>query len=308
MSEDQELLARISHVAGKPQMTSQLASLSFSSMKGQINRHKNQQQPKPPSSHHQNGVYRHQHYSRGRARGRPPFGYGHRHPSIVLNRTNSDSGEGTCTPDENRSDADHGTWVSKRGRHLQLINSNVYQDETELRSRSHSQPSDAATGQGAGGGHDTNNSPMPETPRTKPATPSGHHLEVNGLTFEVCDAGRTLVRITGSAASRSNSHVLIQRPDSDTASTSTPEKAVISNIPFYRTADGNLERSGTLRPRCVMTSPSDPVELTTVSLVAPEKNQSLCKRFSNTGIIHPFLSFCITLLYPFFLCRHAYIA
>ena len=286
MSEDQELLARIAQVAGlsPPNGPRPIPSYHFDEcpksssylpQKGQINRHKNSQQVGAASGQYPSGVVRHSHLSRGRARS--TRGYGHPNRSLVLSRGDGD----TVMASPTISGPDSPSWVSKQGRHLQLINSSVYKNEAELRSRSNSRPGESSSGD------DANKTPKPEPPRSKHEG-SGHHVEVDGITFEVCDGGKTLVRTTGSRSALSQPHTLTLRADSDTSSIATPKKVVIAKVEFHRNNDGHLHRVAA--PGFVLQPTSD--TFLTQARNA-QKGRPLCKRFSNTGIVASLLFFCV---------------
>lgn len=129
MSDDREILERISQLAG------------------QINRHKNQQAgfvPAPPqgsrykpygrtdiSDARRRGGFP----ARGHHRARIPL---HRHRTLVLNNGSSQSqlNKGSDSePGEVLSDVSNSSWVTKTDRHLQIINSSVYEKEALARTR-----------------------------------------------------------------------------------------------------------------------------------------------------------------------------
>lgn len=128
-AEDQEILARISQLAG------------------QINRHKNQQAgfvPTPQGSrygpynrtgtdgaNHSDGWRRGGFPARGHYRARMPV---HRHRTLVLNGA-SQSNRASDNEAGALSDVSNSSWVTKNDRHLQLINSSVYEKEAPARTR-----------------------------------------------------------------------------------------------------------------------------------------------------------------------------
>ncbi|KAK2740751.1 hypothetical protein FQN57_005983 [Myotisia sp. PD_48] len=136
MTEEDELLARISQLAG------------------QINQHKNQSVypvrgrysgiPHSSSGPHRRGNTGWRPY-RGRGRGgaRPPLVGPHRHRTLVLNGQNTSSDHAGTTvsahtsPDEvaNSNTGAKGGWVAKRDRHMQLINSSIFNQETQARNK-----------------------------------------------------------------------------------------------------------------------------------------------------------------------------
>src|SRR5512140_1632383 len=126
-TDDQEILARISDLAGR------------------INRHKNQQaglvprtstgttldgrslvdgfQDTGPHWRRKRGGYP---YYRGGSSGTAP----HRHRTLVLNGKQPANNE----PDSDApSDASTSSWITKNDRHLQLINSSIYEKDAKAR-------------------------------------------------------------------------------------------------------------------------------------------------------------------------------
>ncbi|KAF3480829.1 zinc finger CCCH domain-containing protein [Arthroderma uncinatum] len=130
MTEEEELLAKIGQLAG------------------QINQHKNQSNPATRGGHsgapyarHARGGWR---PYRGRARGASRALAGpHRNRTLVLNSqsTPSDPASSVASPyasTDETSDAKQGTnnaWVAKRDRHMQLINSSIFNQETQARNK-----------------------------------------------------------------------------------------------------------------------------------------------------------------------------
>ncbi|KAI9868986.1 MAG: hypothetical protein M1813_002809 [Trichoglossum hirsutum] len=146
MSEDKELLTRISQVAGH------------------INRHRNQQKldlddhtsPGLSASSLRNANHsgqswgstawrssRGRPYNRIRARGGRPLLQGHRNRSLVLNSMTSPASAAdlaspaSAVSEETSPDlaGSSTSWVAKRDRHMQLINSSIFDKETQARAR-----------------------------------------------------------------------------------------------------------------------------------------------------------------------------
>ncbi|KAF7182269.1 hypothetical protein CNMCM7691_001748 [Aspergillus felis] len=206
MTEDQELMAKISQLAG------------------QINRHKNQapQAQTHPGSELHAGPYVSRH-TRARAgwapyRGRP-YGRGlpaapHRHRTLVLNNANSgNSAVSTPGPTnenvvESRSATPNG-WVAKRDRHMQLINSAIYDKEAQARAKAMEQTRKAKAekktrieqakvlryAQGFGRPHPAT-SVAPQVSAT--TQPQGEYqVYLNDIPFRIAKGGSKLVRVSG---------------------------------------------------------------------------------------------------------------
>jgi len=255
MTENDDLLAKIGQLAG------------------QINRHKTQTaQPYQPSSHQSNYVSRHTHshpgwapYSRGRGRGRPAP---HRNRTLVLNNGTPGSAHSNTSspgpPSDNDGDARQPTtsngWVAKRDRHMQLINSAVYDKEKQARAKAmeetrklkaqrraeREQGKVLRYAQAAGAGATVSTAAQPA---------AGHQILVNDIPFKIAHGGSKLVRLSN---------------DPNTANT-TPKRVNVAGVTFVRSKNGNLHRLG------AVASKKHP---TTV-----KKRNELCKRFTTTGIL-----------------------
>jgi hypothetical protein len=254
MTENEDLLAKIGQLAG------------------QINRHKSQD---TQSTNHQSQyVSRHAPthsgwapYPRGRGRGR---GRGatapHRHRTLVLNNAAGPNQGSTSSPGSMSDNTSEGRsaptsigngWVAKRDRHMQLINSAIYDKETQARSKAieetrrlkeqkrteREQAKVLRYAQGSGAA-------LVSTP----ANPSaGHQILVNEVPFKIARGGSKLIRISN---------------DPNTANT-TPKRVTVAGVAFVRSKNGNLHRVGAVASK----------------KTTHKKRDELCKRFSTTGIL-----------------------
>ncbi|CAK7271298.1 hypothetical protein SEPCBS119000_004532 [Sporothrix epigloea] len=270
-AENQELLARISQLAG------------------QINRHKNQQAgiSSVPSSTYISsnaplrgrGAYS----ARGRGGGyRVQKPAAHRHRTLVLNGSGplnrsdaADSGDSPALSSDSSSSA----WVARTDRHRQLINADVYEKDAQIRARAiehtrllNLQKRDArerAKLQShlaylAGGGRSADNS------RAGTSTPSStYQLVIEGISFSVAKNGSKLVKVSGASAETSPQNFLhipswplssrtdcygklsrayLKSLTGDThAASSTPKTAIVGGVKFYRSKNGNMYRHGVVR-------------------------------------------------------------
>lgn len=142
------------------------------------------------------------------------------------------------------------SWVSKRDRHMQLINSTIYDKDTENRDKAmretrrkkafqaqhiekakiqrhlqalnHDQPSDSSS-----------------------LAPTAHKVYIKGLSFVVEDGGSKLLRIPGTISGLI-CFLFVTLPSVDISDTarSTPKEANVGGVTFYRSKNGNLYRSG----------------------------------------------------------------
>ncbi|CAK7225642.1 hypothetical protein SBRCBS47491_005960 [Sporothrix bragantina] len=233
-SENQELLARISQLAGH------------------INRHKNQQAgiSSVPSSTYNTSTppsYGRGAYS-GRGRGggyrvQKPAPY--RNRTLVLNGSGppsrsdpADAGDSSAAASDSSSSA----WVARTDRHRQLINADVYEKDAQARARAIEQTrvqnlqkrdareraklqshlaylSRGGRPTGSSGGSGTS------TP------PNAYQIMIEGIPFAVAKNGSKLVKLPGDTHSAS----------------STPKTAIVGGVKFYRSKNGNLYRHGVVR-------------------------------------------------------------
>jgi len=158
---------------------------------------------------------------------------------------------GDCDADE-RSQSANG-WVTKRDRHMQLINTSIYDKETQVRNKAiegtrrqktlrkdqreklkierHLKTLAPHTGHGV-------------------ATPTVHEVAINGLRFHVLDGGSKLARIRGEIFYEGSHFPRSSRllGTMDSAST-TPKQANIGGVTFLRSKNGNLYRSGVVKAK-----------------------------------------------------------
>ncbi|KAL2257862.1 hypothetical protein VTK26DRAFT_9071 [Humicola hyalothermophila] len=209
---------------------------------GQINRHKNQQAGfvalQPVRSHHHAG------YSGAWRRGGFPHRGGHhgarmpvyRNRTLVLNGGSQQTQTGEADSGAT-SDASTSSWVTKTDRHLQLINSSVYQKDAQARTLAMEQTrrqkramrdkqerakllSHLNRVANSGGFGATNQQ-----------TPTKYEVVVDGIRFNVAKNGSKLVKVPG---------------DGNSAK-ATPKMAVIGGVKFYRSKNGNLYRHGIVK-------------------------------------------------------------
>ena len=206
-------------------------------------------------------------YSRGRGRAGRTVANPHRNRTLILNNQPGASLNSAMelSPDSTPSGAkavlsedeepmplqSTNRWVTKRDRHMQLINSSVYDKETQARNkaieetrRQKALQKDQREKQKIERHLNTLN------PRAGQATNAVREVSINGLRFHVADGGSKLVRLRGENHVRgmrlfSRSQLL---GANDSART-TPKQANVGGVTFLRSKNGNLYRSGIVKAR-----------------------------------------------------------
>ncbi|KAK4212966.1 zinc finger CCCH domain-containing protein 3 [Rhypophila decipiens] len=229
-TDDREVLEKISRLAG------------------QINRHKNQQAgfvPAPPQGSRYKPYNRSDPSDAWRRGGQPIHGHPkarmpvHRHRTLILNNSSSQP-QSTQASDSDHggalSDVSSSSWVTKTDRHLQLINSSVYEKETTARTRAieqtrlQKQASRDARERAKLIHHINRVSVDGGGPTNSTASGAKYEITVQGTRFAVAKNGSKLVRIAG-----------------DNDSRPTPKMAIVGGVKFYRSKRGNLYRQGIVK-------------------------------------------------------------
>ncbi|KAF5527828.1 Zinc finger CCCH domain-containing protein [Colletotrichum aenigma] len=228
-SEEQQLLARISQLAGK------------------INLHKAQQAgvqsiPSSQASYHRHNPHRqagHPHRHSPYPSSRGPSGF--RNRSLVVNNSGTQTPPSDSpTPEASGSTASSGSWISKNTPgQMSLINSAVYDKTNEatakaieatrqkkLLQREAREKSQLANHFQRYGGHAS----APTTPTNTTAV-GNHEIEIQGLRYRVANNGSKLVKVSGDL-----------HPVS-----ATPKVTYVGGVKFHRSKRGNLYRAGVLR-------------------------------------------------------------
>ncbi|KAI1816493.1 hypothetical protein GGS20DRAFT_537841 [Poronia punctata] len=241
-SEDQELREKISKLASR------------------INRHKETQHAhgseyvtSTRGAYHRSAPYPPPAYRGGRGRIMPTY----RNRTLVLNGGTHNAGS---HEDDQPVDPTTPSWVTKTDRHLQLINRDVYERESQHRTQAIEQTLKRKqinkdrrekvqffkNMQQAGGNHVVASS--------NPSKPvSRYEVQVDGVRFYVTQQGSKLVKV----------------PDDPNPPTATPKVAVLYGVKFHRTKNGNLVRHGVVQARR--------------RAGAVKKVNEKCKTFSSTG-------------------------
>ncbi|KAF9880049.1 hypothetical protein CkaCkLH20_02860 [Colletotrichum karsti] len=229
--EEQELLARISQLAGKINIhkAQQAGIQSVPSSQASYSRHNT----------HRHGGYPHKHRVQPYPSTRGPSGF--RHKSLVMNNSGTSTPPSDSpTPEASSSTSSSGTWISKNTPgQRSLINSAVYDKNHEAtakaieatRQQKMLQQDAREKSQLAGhfqryGGRAS----APSTPTNSTAV-GQHEVEIQGIRYRVAHNGSKLIKVSGDL------HPV----------NATPKVAYVGGVKFHRSKTGNLYRAGVLR-------------------------------------------------------------
>ena len=143
------------------------------------------------------------------------------------------------------------TWVTKRDRHMQLINSDIYDKEAQSRNKAIEETrkqKSVRRDQREKQKIERHLITLASTNNQDMTIPTIHEITINGLRFQVLDGGSKLARIRGERFdigiyTNMCSHV----PGPTDSASSTPKQAMIGGVTFFRSKNGNLYRSGIVK-------------------------------------------------------------
>lgn len=264
------------------------SSSTFSSMPSHLNEHTIDAIRHPPAYGRGGGFYR----GRGRGGyrvGKPPT---HRHRTLVLNGTLSAN---TLTNDTASSSVSSPSFVTRNDRHLQLINTNVYQEQTEARTKAIEQTRQQKLLQKEKRERfrfmnhlrQTGNFPAASTDST---SAPAYQIDVDGINFAVVKNGSKLIKLPGAPHTLPVAHCASAHPcaGDPNAPKATPKVTTIGGVKFYRTRNGNMYRQAIIKAQRYVARPGDAPELTRGNhrrSGAVTKVNVPCKTFSTTGIL-----------------------
>ncbi|KAF1814051.1 hypothetical protein P152DRAFT_433761 [Eremomyces bilateralis CBS 781.70] len=260
----------------------------IAALAGQINRHK---QHTAPGYHHPYASPSSPSFPRARInKTRAPA---YRNRSLVLTSAQPGGLETAAAGESHGSLSDNSNgsqaWVSKRDRHMQLINASVYDqrtqqrskeiDETMKRRRDLRDRKDKASLQSYFNG----------TPGVPGGLGDGKQVLVDGLGFTFFDGGNKLIRVPGILNNAIVSH------DGLTSTGAyphvpTPKTANVAGVTYLRSKNGNLIRAGLMNQPYVSGMSNQAVTNRDSSTHNPVKSGKLCPRFTSTGSLIPFQS------------------
>ena len=298
MSEDSELQAKIAAIAGR------------------INRHKAEETSDTPQKYeHGASSYGHRHWMpqrgtpygvhRGRARGRANRGVTHSNRTLVLNASSHSRGPEAGEANKTSASAspvkgdEKSSWVSQRGRHMQLINNSVYEkkasekvqaiEATRLQKEKAREEKEKSKIQRHLQLLQNQNTAASTNIPGQRATPE---LLVRDVRFIVADNGSKLVKASGDfyshifAADILFSNLL---PDDANRAKPTPKTTHVGGVTFIRSKHGNMYRAGLVRnkrserPNINNEPWSAHSTLNLRNRDGIKKSTELCPQFSTTG-------------------------
>lgn len=198
--------------------------------------------------------------------------------------------------------------MSKNDRHLQLINSSVFHEQTQARNKAieetrlHKQRQKDARERNQLINHFNRVANPSVVPANQASAPS-YEVNVGGIRFQVTKNGSKLTKLPGASPLPSSIfHVAYSVEGDMNSPKATPKMAIVGGIKFYRSKNGNLYRQGIVRAQRYVTRPRTDLLLTPGPprrYGGVKKVDVPCKSFSTTGI---FLSI------PRILSRNKYVA
>lgn len=186
----------------------------------------------------------------------------HRNRSLVLNGANTPPTTLTENIPQGRDDAEAAAgsvpgWIAKTGRHLQLINTSIYEKDAQSRAQAMEETRKQKLKQrddrekaklhkhiqrlGSGNTGIAGQS-------TRPA--ANYEIDVQGVRFRVTKNGSKLARVSGEGFGQTyqQEEVWDSLYAGDmNAAKSTPKTAMVGGVRFYRTKNGNMYRSGIIK-------------------------------------------------------------
>jgi hypothetical protein len=317
MSEEAELRAKIAALSGKDSRIALQDASNFAA--GRINQQR-QSESAPPmptyappagrgSSYHPRGRgagwagqyapdrYAPYHQPRGFSH-KPAYAPSYRNRSLVVNSsvgTPAGQQASSATPALTPSDG----FVLKRDRHMQLINTSVYDQKTQQR-----QSEIEATLQEKQRLRDVKErarvinafQPQQAASTTYGAAPTAgpaavRDIQIHNLRFRVAADGSKLIRMFGEHTRVDTLvHYLTYIDDSNTDPGATPKITKVAGVTFHRSKHGNLYRAGLVKKSMrYWTKESRDFGRTNVDLLGDyrendvKKSSELCPRFTATG-------------------------
>lgn len=241
------------------------------------------------------GNYRTAPYPRGsyRGRGHAPT---YRNRTLVLNgQRPSATSDATAGGDGNKANA---SYVTRTDRHLQLINTSVFEkdvqarasaiEQTQRQKRLQKEQMEKARVMNFLQHNASSVPPVASNPTTAAAGAPKYEVTVDGIRFQITKRGSKLVRAPGmSSRADPRGPGAKLRTDDKNPPSATPKVTTIGGVKFYRTKSGNLVRHGIAKAQQYVASPVCASMLTPARRLACgiKKVNVPCKTFSWTGIV-----------------------
>lgn len=148
-------------------------------------------------------------------------------------------------------------WVAKRDRHMQLINSAIYDKEAQARTKAIEQSQKLKAERRAkveeakvlnyaqGAGRKYPSAVPAHAPATTPSS-TVYQILVNDIPFQVARGGSKLIRLSSATTipDWSNPRSGLPVVDDPTSANATPKRVTVGGVPFVRSKNGNLHRLG----------------------------------------------------------------
>lgn len=233
----------------------------------------------------------------------------HRNRSLILNghintSSNDTTMQGAASDESSNPSTPGASWVTKTDRHLQLINSSVYEKQSQQRLKAMDDSRRQRLKQRDDREKTKFNKHLSRSGynsaiSTSANTNQNHEIIVQGISFRVTKGGSKLVKVPGEdpipntdIEHKSNRTAKGLRGTGDLNSAkATPKVATIGGVKFYRTKNGNMYRSGIIKAHgyakfAVHHLPAAD-ESCTRKPRAAKKIDEPCKMFTTTGIPFP---------------------
>ncbi|WEW59322.1 hypothetical protein PRK78_004791 [Emydomyces testavorans] len=255
MSEDQDLLARIGQLAGRiNQRKNQLTTPSRGEYSGTSSHHT---YSAPHRAHLGWAPYR----GRGRPSSRRAAGP-HRHRTLVLNSPAAASDTTLATPSNEESNDEKGDmkppqqsgWVAKRDRHMQLINTAIYDQEAQARAKAIEETRRLQVRKRAEREKENvlrfaqrTGAPGLVADKAGGGAPAdSYRIMIDDIPFQVIKGGSKLIRLSSEAVCGVKENLRTGLPwiDDPTTANATPKKVTVGGVKFVRSKHGNLHRLG----------------------------------------------------------------
>lgn len=209
----------------------------------------------------------------------------HRHRTLVLNGSNTSSPITPVSDSASPANPACPSWISKTDRHLQLINTSIYQEQTEARVKAIEQTrlqklQKKENEERARFLNHLQRSGSSSQVATTPNAAPTYEVLVNGVKFAVVRNGSKLVKLPGASNgfhdSNPGAHAHQPCPYSEDLNgpKATPHIAYVGGVKFYRTKNGNMYRQAVIQAQRYVALPSDAQLLTIMVIGVPEASKS----------------------------------
>lgn len=173
----------------------------------------------------------------------------HRHRTLIINNAGGQDGTNSVTA---LQEAQSPGWVKRHDRHMQLINTAVYDQKTQ--DRVHAMERTRKQKKMQQGHHEKtllNDHLRDATGNNSSGQTNGttvHYITVNNIRFLVAEGGSKLIKTDGASLSLATLRgSLIWEQDESNKLYTTPKRADIGGVTFHRSKRGNLYRAGLIK-------------------------------------------------------------